>query len=232
MNDVTDFVKGKVGSFYKRYVREFIARRPARIQGVILGAEDQKTTVIDEFVPGVKPSEFTHPPEHKRENTIAINKYVRTEDDVVVVGGGYGITSVTAAREVGPDGSITIYEGAQKYCKSLKQTVKLNDVSDRTTVEHAIIGEAIILKDDPGEATQVHPGDLPACDVLEMDCEGAELGIVKNIEQSPRTLIVETHPREGAPTNMVVDAMKEQEYEIVETIPDRIAGDVVVAERL
>lgn len=38
------------------------------------------------------------------------------------------------------------------------------------------------------------PQKIPACDVLELDCEGAEIEIIESINFTPRALIVELHP--------------------------------------
>ena len=64
----------------------------------------------------------------------------------------------------------------------------------------------------------IDPADLPACDVLEMDCEGSELGILKGMQIRPRVLIVELHPtRYDAPDAaiFVVELIEEMGYEVV-----------------
>lgn len=37
----------------------------------------------------------------------------------------------------------------------------------------------------------IHPGDLSECDILEFDCNGMELSILKNLEVRPRAMIIE-----------------------------------------
>lgn len=38
------------------------------------------------------------------------------------------------------------------------------------------------------------PWGIPKCDVLELDCKGVEISIIKNITSNPKVLIVELHP--------------------------------------
>lgn len=59
-------------------------------------------------------------------------------------------------------------------------------------VDHSIVGEAHFVESS-GSADVVEPSDLPQCDVIEMDCEGAELNILSNLEMSPEKMIIETH---------------------------------------
>jgi hypothetical protein len=39
---------------------------------------------------------------------------------------------------------------------------------------------------------QVTPAELPECDVLELNCEGSEIGILRNMTIRPRAIAVET----------------------------------------
>jgi hypothetical protein len=37
------------------------------------------------------------------------------------------------------------------------------------------------------------PSELPPCNVLELDCEGAEVEILREMNIQPRVILVETH---------------------------------------
>jgi len=64
----------------------------------------------------------------------------RPGDDVVIVGGGSGVTAVRAARIVGPGGSVRVFEGAEENLERIRQAFELNGVADRCAVERAVVG--------------------------------------------------------------------------------------------
>ena len=89
---------------------------------------------------------------------------------------------------------VTVFEGGE-IASEVRQVARWNDVDDVVTVEEAIVGDPTTLYQGMADdAEVVHPADLPACDVLEMDCEGSELGILEGMQIRPRVLIVELHP--------------------------------------
>lgn len=144
----------------------------------------------------------------------------RPDDAVAIVGGGYGITTVAAARA---GASVTVFEPAADRLAAIRRTLGLNDVDrDSVTLRRAVVGEL-----NPHEAAEkgldgdgvptVHPVDLPSCDVLELDCEGAELPILRALDPAslPRVIAVEIHPLklDGA-TGAVLDRLRDLGYSI------------------
>jgi len=125
---------------------------------------------------------------------------------------------------------------------------QLNDVDDVVTVEEAIVGDPTTLYQGMADDAEViDPANLPACDVLEMDCEGSELGILEGMQIRPRVLIVELHPTMyDAPNAAPVELIEEMGYEMTywstqagermseEEFHDRLkdgCGDVLAAVR-
>jgi hypothetical protein len=98
----------------------------------------------------------------------------------------------------------------------VRETLRLNQIYHRTSVEHAVVGSAIDIYGDLEGARHVHPTDLPACDILELDCEGAEIEILQQLSISPRTIIVETHAHLDAPEADVRAELDRLGYDIVE----------------
>ena len=170
------------------------------------------------------------PQNHKKPNCDFIRKYVDKGDSVVVVGGGYGLSSVVAATQVGQTGEVLIYEGAKDVIDDLLNTLLYNEVAKQTTVKHAIVGQPKDLKSQAGDAEKIQPEHLPSCDLIEMDCEGAEIDIIPRLSKNVNRIIVETHPRKGAPTSAVETALKEQGWQVTESAVDRTSGDILVAE--
>lgn len=142
-------------------------------------------------------------------------EYTNTGDRVVIIGGGRGVSAVQAARQTGSTGSVIVYEGAEKYVKIIRETVELNSVSNRVKINHAIVGSAIDLAGNQGEADIVSPKKLPDCDVLEMDCEGTERNILANMDIRPRVIIIELHPLKYPEATAVVEDLEEMNYKIV-----------------
>ncbi|AUV84141.1 hypothetical protein C2R22_21410 (plasmid) [Salinigranum rubrum] len=155
-----------------------------------------------------------HRPQFESGLISAISRHVSSGDDVVIVGGGWGVTAVAAAKQVGDSGSVTVFEGAKREVKRVKETVALNSVSDIVEVHHAIVGPEIHLKSAAGDPARVPPDQLPRCDVLELDCEGSEIDILKNLSSRPEYVFVETHGIYEAPTDEVRKVLEELDYEI------------------
>jgi hypothetical protein len=102
-------------------------------------------------------------------------------------------------------------------------------------LRHAIVADGSHVYGDSERGELVAPVDLPGCDVLQLDCEGAELAIIKEMTIQPRVVLVETHGCYGAPSAAVADALTARGYS-VENIgpadPSRaahcLAEDIVV----
>lgn len=117
-------------------------------------------------------------PEYEVEHVSALRSTVRSGDRVVIVGGGWGVTATLAAHQCGPDGRVDVYEAVPSVAEEVEQTVERNGVADRVTVHvERVDGET----------------DLPECDVLELDCEGAEVDVLRHLDIQPRVLVVEHH---------------------------------------
>lgn len=144
----------------------------------------------------------------------SLRQEVRSGDDIVVVGGGLGVTAAVAGKLTGPLGSVTVYEpDAGRYRKVL-ETAEMNDLEDRFTVHQCSVGGQVKIEAEVEDAEEISPTDLPECDVLEIDCEGAELRLLDNLTQRPRVIVVESHGYLGAPTEEVIARLQKLGYEI------------------
>jgi hypothetical protein len=102
---------------------------------------------------------------------------------------------------VGSSGSVTVFEGAQREVKWVKQTVTLNSVSDIVEEQHAFVRPKLHLKSAAGDPGRIPPDQLSHCNVLELDCKGSEIGILHNLSLRPENIFVETHGIYDSPTN-------------------------------
>lgn len=167
-------------------------------------------------------------PNYKPRQVNALAEHVRETDRVGIIGGGWGVSAVIAAQH---GEHVTVYEASDEQVDHVKRTLALNDVVSNTDVVHGLVAEGRNVYGDSSAAT-VSPGDLPEFDVLEMDCEGAEVPILGGLACRPRVLIVETHPKNDAPDETVCDLVESLNYDIVSVKPKKEAseGSDVVAE--
>lgn len=149
--------------------------------------------------------------------------------DVVIIGGGLGVSTVKAANQAGENGTAKTYEASEHRYKIAKNTIQLNQINHIVDLKHDVIGHANHVFKEIGEAPTVAAGDLPSkCDVLIMDCEGAELKILREMEIRPNTIIVESHGVHGSPTSEVSEVLDGYDYQIIDTEPENKEKDVIV----
>ena len=101
-----------------------------------------------------------------------------------------------------------------KY-ETILNTVRLNGVEDRCSIYHALVGEDIHVHGPMKGASKIPPSNIPNCDVLELDCEGAEYSILQNLKIEPRVIVVEVHTP-TIPRDSVTEELKNKNYEIIE----------------
>lgn len=146
-------------------------------------------------------------PDFEQTTIAALKEHIQDGDHVVVVGGGHGVCSTIAARE---GATVTCIEAADAHVDITRETLELNDVTDRVTVTHGLVGPAVDVWGDYSDAQRISPEQLPECDVLLLDCEGAELQILTKMDKCPAdTVVVEVHEGLGCPETRVVDALQD-----------------------
>lgn len=142
----------------------------------------------------------------------ALRANVRSGDRVVVIGGGEGVTASMAAMLAGEHGSVVCFEGDRDGIRAVTRTATANGVADRVACIYAVVGENIGVFGTAVSDRVVTPEELPACDVLEMDCEGSEVQILRDMTIRPRVVVAETHGFNGAPTSLVLSILTERGY--------------------
>lgn len=144
----------------------------------------------------------------------AIGQHVRPGDRVVVVGTGSGVTAVHTARAVGATGTVTCFEGSLGSLAETRATLALNELPVAIGLRHAIVARNIGVYGATGGAETVSPADLPECDVLQLDCEGSEIEIIRGLVHRPRCILVETHGFLGAATMAVERLLVDRGYRV------------------
>ena len=154
-------------------------------------------------------------PKHEDELISAIRNYVKNGEKVILIGGGSGASTVVVAHQVGKNGSVITYEANRNSFARTKETINLNQVDDRVEIYHAIIEKPVYLVGELGDPPLIPTKDFSECDVLVMDCEGAEIPILQNLQISPRLIIVEAHPLLNSPKEEVIKLLDKLGYEII-----------------
>lgn len=154
----------------------------------------------------------------------SIREFVRPTDTCVIIGGGWGVSTVAAARITD---DVIVYEGSVDQVEHVEETLSLNGVRDRVDLRLGLVADnGEFYGETPAES--VPPNQLPEADVLVMDCEGAELDVLSEMTITPRTVVVESHGHFGAPTDDVVDLLTDRGYEILRIEPESEETDVMI----
>jgi len=196
---------------YRRGIRPWLPRGGAVHYAGLPTALHRKW--LDRIVPLLwTAAETVDIPDYEAALVSAIREHVRAGDRVVVVGGGIGVTATMAALMTGPAGSVHCFEGAAECVEKVRRTADANAVGDRVSVDHAVVGRAILVYGTVPDHAIVRPEELPECDVLELDCEGAEIEILRHMTVRPRAVLVEAHGLHGAPTEAVLALLRQLGY--------------------
>lgn len=143
-----------------------------------------------------------------------LERRVSRGNKVVIVGAGIGITAAVSAKIVGETGEVICIDGSTQCLENTRETLALNELSGNVKLVHAIVGENISVYKSKTEAQVMPASDLQECDVLELDCEGAELKILSEMTLRPKTILVETHGSHGAPTHASRDLLEGMGYNV------------------
>ncbi|MDL0136571.1 hypothetical protein PNP85_13175, partial [Halobacterium salinarum] len=144
--------------------------------------------------------------EYKKGLMSAIVDGLEEGNRVDLVGFGRGVSTVRAF-DAGAE-HVTAYEAAEEMISLACKTVDVNRPFDpQLSVEQAIVGDPIEVYGDDSNASVQKPENLSDADVLILDCEGSELSIIDDLGSYPRTIICETHPERGVPTDEVLDVI-------------------------
>lgn len=188
---------------YDKLIRPYLPYKICVRNGVAVGGVTKLLDSTDNY------------PEYEQGLISQLRNTVTTGDSVVIIGGGEGVSSVIAAEQVGPEGEVITFEASREQLGIAEETLTLNCIHERVTIRHALVGSKVQVIGEMGQPDNLQPSDIPTCDVLEMDCEGSELEILRNLSIRPREIIVETHANLGSPEDVVRKELSELNYEVV-----------------
>jgi len=186
-----ELLKRSIGFMYRISIRK---RLPTSDYYTNAGIPVREKKPLDPIIPGIN---YSDNPDHEYALLSELRNHVREGDDVVVVGAGSGTTTIIAANQATESGTVIAFEGSESRVQQARNTIAINGVQNGCKVRHAIVDRSIHLssvEEGESDTTRLSPEQLPECDVLELDCEGAEKQILEELDITPRCIIVETHP--------------------------------------
>jgi hypothetical protein len=210
---VSGLARRSVAYAYRRGVRPCIPLGdPVHYAGIPI-CYDRKWS--DRMVPtSWVPGEALDQPDYEATLLAGLSETIRPGDRVVIVGAGFGVTAVVAALRTGPAGTVQCFEGSKQHVRLAQQTAVRNGVTN-ISIHHAVVAKSISVYGIGSDVGAVlPPSQLPTCDVLELDCEGAEVDILRELTSQPRVILVETHGLYGAPTHLVASLLEKRGYVI------------------
>lgn len=169
------------------------------------GVKVQRRRLFDDRLPSAN---WYNAPDVPGYEQAIVDHHERTTepgDDVVIVGGGYGVSMVAAARAVEPTGSVVVYEASERQVSLLDRIAAWNDVAEVCDVRAALVAHDVNVYPGSVADRRVDPADIEPCDVLELDCEGAEERILPALSIRPDRIVLELHPNlmDGDATRIV-----------------------------
>ncbi len=208
----TEGIGGLISRGYSLAYRKGLRRLMPKVAPVVYSdvIVDHRRVGDRAFLPKSWQQQFEDVPDYEEALIKGLRANVKAGDRIVVVGGGTGVTCVVAAEL--SCSKVICFEGDYAGVKASRETASLNDVDDRIEILHAIVAKDIAVYGSERATNLVSPNDLPPCDVLELDCEGAEVPILTEMKIEPRVVIVETHGLFGAPPERVKSILEGRGY--------------------
>jgi FkbM family methyltransferase len=175
---------------------------------------------IDRYIPFYElPYHTEDYPLYEQTEVGALRTYATEGDDVVVIGGGFGVTAVVASRVTG--GTVTVFEPNANRFDILKQVVEANGHRSSIELNHAIVSDvnsSDVARRAEADPELVSPEELPDADIFEVDCEGAEVTILNHMRARPSVILVETHNNH----DKVAQTLRDIGYNIVDVVKDGV----------
>jgi hypothetical protein len=119
------------------YDRHIAPRLPKTGYAKYNGVSVKAARCFDSILPWRNPNR----PHYESGLISGLNEHVCKGDNITIVGGGWGVTTVKAGQNAGESGKITVYEGSLSEIDKIMNTIAKNNVFDRTNVMHAIVGQ-------------------------------------------------------------------------------------------
>ncbi|QUO46921.1 FkbM family methyltransferase [Halorubrum ruber] len=159
-------------------------------------------------------------PEYETTLVSHIRRHLPNNSTTTIVGGGLGVSSVVAVQSGSQ--SVNTYEASLDRLDIIQETAKLNKMSSKITLHHAIVESGILIEGSSTGADRIKADALPESDVLILDCEGAEEEILANIDRNPDMIIVECHPMFDVNPREIVELLEDKGYTVIDREDEKV----------
>lgn len=155
-------------------------------------------------------------PNYEKELIKAVSREINYNDKVVIIGGGLGVSTVRAARQINSESNVIVYEPSINSIKYIKSALSLSpDIKDQVIIIEKSVGNVIYSYFGDLKNDSIHPSKIKNCDLLQIDAEGAEIEILKNLEIKPRVIVVETHSTDNLVNGVSFDCSSDKVIEVI-----------------
>jgi len=194
-----------------RYVRPALPWREVEIEGFRF---DRRFKLID-----------IDPDTYECETRELMREYLTPEDSLLVVGGGTGITAITASPHVS---TVTAIEADAHTRDQFIHHLDRNPVMN-VDVHLGWVGDA----DDPERPEGVDVIELHGHTAMEIDVEGNGIPIIHQIPETVRKVFYESHPTMGVPTIDAIEHLRDAGFDIIDRRIewDATGGEIIFAVR-
>jgi hypothetical protein len=157
----------------------------------------------------------------------------KEDDTILAVGVGSGISLIHNCKKDRGPGSFIGIDGSKDQIELAKNNARLNelDFSKFKLIEGFVGNPTNIYGSDNQITTKIIDINHMDFDILELDCEGAEIEILQNLTARPRHIIVEMHPMyRDIDIDDFLEMMNSKGYVIANIYT--VNGDVVISEEI
>ena len=119
-------------------------------------------------------------------------RLTKSTDKILAVGIGYGTTLVPVVKLL-DTGKYTCIEASQTQIEKALTNIKLNNLdNDKYEIIHGFAGNDKFGVYGESSNIQINIDEYEI-DILELDCEGSEISILRSLSSKPRNIILELH---------------------------------------
>lgn len=147
------------GLIYRNTIRKALPERGYVVRN---GVETGNKKMFDGVVPD-NWGEKVNKPNYEGALVELHKRHTEQNDHVVIIGGGYGVTAITAADQVTDSGKVEVFESNPNHIANLSDTVSRYDKQSYCTIHNTLVGPAAHTFGEIEKASKIDPSSLPDC---------------------------------------------------------------------
>jgi hypothetical protein len=162
----------------------------------------------------------TDEPDFEEKNVEAIKSHVKPNDEVLIIGGGWGVTAFYASNITQRgEGKTKVVEASSDQIESLREVCQRDGMEDVELI-HGVVGNPKKIWGEKKNPKRFYINDFDP-DVIQMDIEGSECEVLKVMKPKARVVIVESHGEYGCGSDEVKTKLDNCGYEVENLGPER-----------